>query len=263
MPKKQSAWQEMEQYEQGTIDNAAAVSVACWFGQLAFGVLGGVITGFFGHLVSSLSSEVSIFSVVDACISLGSSFGVFASSSGGGNPCLFVSGGGPYGFLLILTGSTASVLVSKHLLTFSSTLTSTGDVNLIATSSFAAGISTIFAGFAAAAAVKVVEEIDRRESDPSDDVEKANTANTTNTNNPNPKNYPLNSLQCNTTFNLKSGRNYDKLAQKIVPQRIRELCFEAVQEELGNPGVLMRIASVFSISLGLHFAFQDWASEDE
>ena len=113
MPKKQSAWQEMEQYEQGTIDNAAAVSVACWFGQLAFGVLGGVITGFFGHLVSSSSSEVSIFSVVDACISLGSSFGVFASSSGGGNPCLFVSGGGPYGFLLILTGSTASVLVSK------------------------------------------------------------------------------------------------------------------------------------------------------
>jgi hypothetical protein len=113
MPKKQSAWQEMEQYEQGTIDNAAAVSVACWFGQLAFGVLGGVITGFFGHLVSSSSSEVSTFSVVDACISLGSSFGVFASSSGGGNPCLFVSGGGPYGFLLILTSSTASVLVSK------------------------------------------------------------------------------------------------------------------------------------------------------
>ena len=103
----------MEQYEQGTIDNAAAVSVACWFGQLAFGVLGGVITGFFGHLVSSSSSEVSTFSVVDACISLGSSFGVFASSSGGGNPCLFVSGGGPYGFLLILTSSTASVLVSK------------------------------------------------------------------------------------------------------------------------------------------------------
>ncbi|GMI17052.1 hypothetical protein TrLO_g9627 [Triparma laevis f. longispina] len=254
---KTSAWEEMEQYELGTIDNAAAVSVACWFGQLAFGLLGGVITGFFGHLLSYSDPpyEVSFFSFVDGSISFGAAFGVFASSSGGGNPCLFASGGGPYGFLSILVGSGMSVLISKHFLTFTSTLERSGDVNLIATSSLAAGVSTIFAGFAAAAAVKVVEEIDRQEDDPNDDkdvdVEKANRESNSGR-----------GMQCNTTFNVKAGRNYDKLAQKLLSsKRVLELCLQAVREELTNPGVLMRIASVSSISVGLHFAFQEWEDE--
>ena len=135
------AWEEMEDYESS---RERSVSTVCWLGMFAFGVLGGVLTGFFA-MIGGMGEGGGRISIC-----FGAAFGIFASSSGGGDPCLFSSGGGPWGFLAIFASAFVGVFASDVVFPLK-------EASLISSGFVAAGVGVVVAGFASAAAMRIKE----------------------------------------------------------------------------------------------------------
>jgi len=121
--------------------NAAAVSTACFAGQYAFGLLTSTIFG----LACTLTHVPSLRTVG---ISVGAAIGVFSSSSGGGNPCEYTSGGGLGGFAGIVVAGLVGVVASSMVY---------GGGSIVPPASAAAGACCVMAGIAGKAAVYVWE----------------------------------------------------------------------------------------------------------
>ena len=67
-----SQWEEMEMFESDS--DPLAVSTACWLGQYTFGIIASVIFGGISKI---------FFSSTSLAVTIGSTLGVFAGSSGG------------------------------------------------------------------------------------------------------------------------------------------------------------------------------------
>jgi hypothetical protein len=236
------AWEEMEAYESGFESNGAAISTVCFLGQYFFGLVASVIFGFAGHLISrhtdsdGLDDHVNHLCMIDFLIAFGAAFGVFASSSGGGNPCLYTSGGGKFGFLAIFLASMFGMLVSKFVFN--------GGVggSLVPEASLATACATITAGFAAASAMSVFAFLnsDAQKGDlQKDDVE-------------------------NNRLGLLKGtlkQSDVKIAIKIASNeresvsqndRVIFVIANSIRDEMLNPEIIVRLGSIFAISIGLH-----------
>ena len=133
-----SAFDEMDAY----IHSPPFVNSTCWLGQLTLGTLTSLISSWFAALTFGRNTFPQLLS---ACI--GAATGVFASSSGGGPPHLFTSGGGLPGYLFILSASTAAVAAGR--------LAAGCETSLIPDALLAGGVGSVAAGFAANAALKV------------------------------------------------------------------------------------------------------------
>ncbi|GMI48205.1 hypothetical protein TrCOL_g9151 [Triparma columacea] len=140
------AWEEMEEFQNSS---STSVSTVCWLGQLTFGFMAGEVTGFFALLMNAGDVMLRLF------ISFGASFGIFSSSSGGGNPCLFSSGGGLIAWLLIFFSAFTGLSLVDAVVPLKST-------SVTSSSAIAAGVGCIVGGFASSAASRVSEEVRKR-----------------------------------------------------------------------------------------------------
>ena len=229
-----SAWDEMEQINNGT---APPIHTACWLGQYAFGLIASIIASFFGQLfipMATLASPPSSemggggrdftpdrINAVHIIIAFAATFGVFAGSSGGGNPCDYKSGGGPYAFLVMSICSFLAVYISSFFFA--------GEAlhSFIPACAAAAGMATIVGGFAVSCSLAYSNAVSQLPISLNDSVDAGGDGD-----NNNAKPRPL-----STSHVLK-----------IIGNSIYKDVFD-------NPENLMRIASVSCASLGLHFCY--------
>jgi len=102
-----SKWDEMEDYENGIA--RLTISTPCWLGQFCFGILASTLFGGFGNIIFTASTAWRNILLVS-----GTTLGVFSGSSGGGNPCETISGGGLYAVFFIYTMSITAVTITQH-----------------------------------------------------------------------------------------------------------------------------------------------------
>ena len=159
---------------------------------------------------------------MDLAVSFGAAFGVFASSSGGGNPCLYTSGGGPYGFCTILLLSLISLLL------FSLLLPPHPPYSILGSSSLASGVATVVGGFAASSAKRLHEELLKIEALP--DHENAG---------------------------LRHAASQPTVR---IGKAVRRALRDELHEHATNPEVFLRTAAVLCVSVGLRIAFAVSAS---
>ena len=265
-----SAWDEMEEYESGTGSN---IHPACWLGQYSFGLFAGLLGSFFVMIfvpsslqppssgASSVSSSIfSLLSVSDVVVSLFSSLGVFAGSSGGGDPLSAASGGGPLSLLAIFLSSTIAVLASTLL------LEGRDQGSSLPACSAAAAVGTIVAGWG----VAVQLELERRScserpfpgggeddgsdagggshdkdrgGDRGDDVEVGGARKLHGRG----ARRPLPGRTADDDANNSNKANCAKLSLRAI--------YNGIQSDLSDPSTLLRIAFVMTISLGIHLMY--------
>jgi len=247
------AWEEMEAFESSTADSTGAhISSACFLGQYAFGVTASVIFNVMGRLlVHHEASDDHVHQpadylqaaddhhdhhgdhvcAVDFLTAFGAAFGVFASSSGGGDPRLTTSGGGPLGFLAILVSATVAVLVSTLV------LNGGRGGSAVPGASLAAGVATIVAGVAASVGAAVGAVRREREGGEREGGGRSVSSG---------------AVEGSESRSYKNGTE----------QAVKKAVATAVGNEMTNPEILVRVGVLASISVGLHVFYSlgeaDW-----
>ena len=181
----------------------------------------------FRHLCSAGDVTLRLF------ISFGAAFGIFASSSGGGNPCLFSSGGGPLAWAAIFSSAFVGLCVVDTIVPLAST-------SVISSSAIAAGVGCVVGGFASSVANRVSGEVRKKKKGrrkEAVDVEKAAGG----------------SCQGECCGGGKNVSNSD--LQLLSRNKLVALIAEAGREELENVEVVTRTLAVLFICGGLRLAY--------
>jgi hypothetical protein len=245
-----SAWDEMEEYESG---GGSAIHPACWLGQYFFGLLAGLLGSFFISIflppsmqppsgVPAVSSSLfSPLSISDVVVPLFSSLGVFAGSSGGGDPLDPSSGGGPLSLLAIFLSSLAAVLASTLL------LCGRDLGSALPACSAAAAIGTTVAGWG----VAVQLELGRAEPGEEDEDEEGNGGGGGAIGG----RIDVEAGEKSASRRKASGKRRRSNASSSCAKLSRRDIYNGILADLSDPQTVLRIATVFTVSIGIHLMY--------